>query len=81
MTGCIKTFLTMQIKFGILIESSHDGKVNDTRFGVRMRGEGPIAKLVAEQYRKYGKLYGMNAEDWSLDRSIFRRPGGQGKLF
>ena len=64
-----------------LIENSHDGQVNDTRFGVRMRGEGPIAKLVAEQYRKYGKLYGMNAEDWSLDRSIFRRPGGQGKLF
>ena len=29
-----------------------------------------------------GKLYGMNAEDWSLDRSLFKRPGDvQGKLF
>ncbi len=64
-----------------LIETSHDGQVNDTRFGVRMRGEGPIAKLVAEQYRKYGKLYGMNAEEWSLDRSLFKRPGEQGRLF
>lgn len=63
------------------IEHSHDGKVNDSRWGVRMRGEGPIAKLVADQYKKYGKLYGMNAEEWSLDRSLFRRPGQQGKLF
>lgn len=64
-----------------LIESSHDGKVNDTRFGVRMRGEGPIAQLVAQQYKKYGKLYGMNAEEWSLNRSLFKRPGEQGRLF
>lgn len=63
------------------IEHSHDGKVNDSRWGVRMRGEGPIAKLVADQYKKYGKLYGMNAEEWSLDRTIFRVPGGQGRLF
>jgi hypothetical protein len=46
-----------------------------------MRGEGNIAQMVAQQYKKYGKLYGMNAEEWSLDRSIFRRPGEQGKLF
>jgi hypothetical protein len=46
-----------------------------------MRGEGPIAKLVAEQYKKYGKLYGMNAEEWSLDSTIFRRPGEQMKMF
>lgn len=63
------------------IENSHDGKVNDTRWGVRMRGEGPIAQLVAQQYKKYGKLYGMNAEGWHLDTTIFRRPGEQGKLF
>jgi hypothetical protein len=49
--------------------------------GVRMRGEGAIAQMVAQQYKKYGKLYGMNAEEWSLDRSIFRRPGGQIKMF
>jgi DNA repair photolyase len=64
-----------------LVEQSHDGKVNDTRWGVRMRGEGSIAQMVAQQYKKYGKLYGMNAEEWSLDTTIFRRPGEQGKLF
>ena len=63
------------------IEQSHDGKVNDTRWGVRMRGEGTIAQMVAQQYKKYGKLYGMNAEEWSLDTTIFRRPGEQGRLF
>lgn len=64
-----------------LIEQSHNGQVNDSRWGLRMRGEGNIAKLVADQYKKYGKLYGMNAEEWSLNRSLFRRPGEQGRLF
>jgi DNA repair photolyase len=76
-----KNFPDRADKVWHLIEHSHDGKVNDSRWGVRMRGEGPIAKLVADQYKKYGKLYGMNAEEWSLDRSIFRRPGEQGRLF
>lgn len=77
-----KNFTDRADKVWHLIEKSHDGQVNDSRWGVRMRGEGPIAQLVAQQYRKYGKLYGMNAEDWSLDRSLFKRPGDvQGKLF
>ncbi len=46
-----------------------------------MHGEGSIAQMVAQQYKKYGKLYGMNAEEWSLDSSIFRRPGEQLKIF
>ena len=50
-----------------LIEASHDGKVNDSRWGTRMRGEGNIAQLVAQQYKKYGKLYGLNEDRWELD--------------
>jgi hypothetical protein len=46
-----------------------------------MQDEGNIAQLVAQQYKKYGKLYGMNAEEWSLDRTKFLVPGGQGRLF
>ncbi|MBC8156772.1 PA0069 family radical SAM protein [Armatimonadetes bacterium] len=76
-----KNFPDRADKVWHLIEQSHDGKVNDTRWGVRMRGEGNIAQMVAQQYKKYGKLYGMNAEEWSLDTSIFRRPGEQGRLF
>jgi DNA repair photolyase len=63
------------------IEASHDGKVNDSRFGVRMRGEGNYAQLVAQQYARYAEKYGLNAERWELDCSQFRRPGEQMKLF
>jgi DNA repair photolyase len=76
-----KNFPDRADKVWHLVEQSHDGKVNDTRWGVRMRGEGNIAQMVAQQYKKYGKLYGMNAEEWSLDTTQFRVPGGQGKLF
>jgi DNA repair photolyase len=76
-----KNFPDRADKVWHLIEASHDGKVNDSRWGVRMRGEGNMAQLVAQQYKKYGKLYGMNEERWELDTSIFRRPGEQGKLF
>jgi DNA repair photolyase len=76
-----KNFPDRADKVWHLIESSHDGKVNDTRWGVRMRGEGNIADMVRQQYRKYGKIYGMNEERWELDTTIFRRPGEQGKLF
>lgn len=76
-----KNFPDRADKVWHLIEQSHDGKVNDSRWSVRMRGEGAIAHMVAQQYKKYGKLYGMNAEDWSLDRTKFRRPGQQLSLF
>ncbi|TKK69824.1 PA0069 family radical SAM protein [Ilyomonas limi] len=64
-----------------LIENGHGGKVNDSRWGVRMRGEGPISDLVRQQFHKYNKLYKLNADRWDLDCSRFRRPGEQGKLF
>jgi DNA repair photolyase len=76
-----KNFPDRADKVWHLIEQSHNGKVNDSRWGVRMRGEGSIAELVAQQYKKYGKLYGMNVEEWELDTSKFRRPGQQASLF
>ncbi|MFI5187684.1 MAG: PA0069 family radical SAM protein [Chitinophagales bacterium] len=76
-----KNFPDRADKVWHLIEGSHDGKVNDTRWGIRMRGEGNIAQMVAQQYKKYGKLYGMNAEEWSLNTTIFKKPGAQGRLF
>ena len=76
-----KNFPDRADKVWHLIEASHGGKVNDSEWGRRMRGEGNIAQIVSQQYKKYGKLYGMNADRWELDTSIFRRPGEQGKLF
>jgi DNA repair photolyase len=76
-----KNFPDRADKIWHMIEDSHDGKVNDTRWGVRMRGEGNIAQIIAQQYKKYGKIYQMNEGRWSLDTHSFRRPGEQGKLF
>jgi DNA repair photolyase len=76
-----KNFPDRADKVWHMIEGGHNGQVNDTRWGIRMRGEGSIAEMVRMQYKKYGKLYGMNEDRWELDTSIFRRPGEQGRLF
>ncbi len=76
-----KNFPDRADKVWHLIENAHGGKVNDSRYGIRMRGEGPISDLVRQQFAKYNKLYGLNAERWGLDTTQFRRPGEQGKLF
>ncbi len=76
-----KNFPDRANKVWHMIEHSHNGKVNDSRWGVRMRGEGGYADIIAQQYKKYGALYNLNAERWELDTSNFRRPGMQGKLF
>ena len=76
-----KNFPDRADKVWHLIEGSHNGKVNDSRWGVRMRGEGNIAEMVSMQYRKYTSKYGLNHERLELDCSQFRRPGEQGRLF
>lgn len=76
-----KNFPDRADKVWHLIEASHDGKVNDSRWGVRMRGEGNYAQLVAQQYARYTQKYGLNAERWELDCTQFRRPGEQMRLF
>jgi DNA repair photolyase len=76
-----KNFPDRADKVWHLIENSHDGKVNDSRWGVRMRGEGSIAKMVNDQYHTYTKKYGLQHERLGVDCSQFRRPGEQGVLF
>lgn len=76
-----KNFPDRADKVWHLIENGHGGQVNDSRWGVRMRGEGPISDLVRQQFSKYNKLYKLNAERWELDCSQFFRPGAQGSLF
>jgi len=76
-----KNFPDRADKVWHMIEDSHEGKVNDSRWGLRMRGEGSIAEIIAQQYKTYGRLYNMNENRYALDTTIFRRPGEQGKLF
>lgn len=76
-----KNFPDRADKVWHLIEQSHDGKVNDSDWGRRMRGEGPISAMVAQQYAKYNQKYGLNKERWELDSTRFQRPGSQIRLF
>ncbi|WEK36556.1 MAG: PA0069 family radical SAM protein [Candidatus Pseudobacter hemicellulosilyticus] len=76
-----KNFPDRADKVWHMIEQSHNGKVNDSRFGVRMRGEGELADIIRQQFAKYNKKYGLNDESWELDCSRFCRPGAQISLF
>ncbi|HAD98548.1 MAG TPA: radical SAM protein, partial [Cryomorphaceae bacterium] len=65
-----------------LIESCHDGKLNDSEFGRRMRGEGQFAEQVKQTIklarRKYLKPVDFPAYD---PNNFLRVPKGQYKLF
>lgn len=76
-----KNFPDRADKVWHMIEQSHNGQVNDTRWGLRMRGEGAMAQIIAQQYKKYGKMYGLNEDRYDLDTTLFRRPGEQMTLF
>lgn len=76
-----KNFPDRADKVWHMIEQSHGGKVNDSDWGRRMRGEGHIADIVAQQFKKYTQKYALNDERWELDCTKFKRPGEQMKLF
>ena len=76
-----KNFPDRADKVWHLIEDAHGGKVNDSEWGRRMRGEGNIAQMVADQYKTYTKKYGLQHERLGLDCTQFKRPGEQMKLF
>ena len=63
------------------IESMRGGRLNDPRFGVRMRGEGTIADQIAQLGRVACRRAGLDRESPELNSAAFRRPGGvQGEL-
>lgn len=58
----------------------HGGKVNDSRFGTRMRGEGNIADTVKQLFEVSKKKYFSDRSVTPLNTSLFRR-GGNYQLF
>jgi DNA repair photolyase len=64
------------------IADCHGGKLNDSRFGTRMSGEGKTAEAIYNLFRIAKKKY-MQGMDWpELDLTAFKRPGnGQMSLF
>jgi DNA repair photolyase len=64
-----------------LVRQVRGGEIYDSRFGVRMRGEGPFADLLAQRYRMAIKRLGLNQrESFNLDSEAFCPPGGQMSL-
>lgn len=60
--------------------SLHDGQVNDSHFGRRMRGEGPIAEAIHQLFRVSKKKYFNDRSFPSMDLTKFRK-GGTLSLF
>lgn len=77
-----KAFPDRAEKVWNLIAACHDGKVNDSRWGTRMAGDGKFAELVRNQFILYCKKYGLNETRMEWNVSDFRRlPKGQLPLF
>lgn len=64
-----------------MIQDCHNGNVNDSRFGTRMRGEGNFAEMIRSTFKLHCRLNGLNVEDIILDRTLFQVPKAQMKLF
>ena len=64
------------------IKECHGGKLNDSRFGTRMRGEGNIAEMIRQVFVTARNKYMGHLEFKELRKDLFKRPGnGQLTLF
>lgn len=59
------------------IRSIRGGKLNDPRFGSRMRGEGIFAEQIAQMFQIARRRVGIPEAGPELSVAHFRRPGGQ----
>jgi DNA repair photolyase len=65
------------------IRAMRGGRLNDARFGLRMRGEGPYADQISALFKLTCRQLGLNGRqlDLQLSTEAFRRPGEQRGLF
>ncbi len=63
------------------IQNCHNGNVNDSRFGTRMRGEGNFAEMIRNTFKLHCRLNGLNLTHIQLDQSLFKIPTAQTSLF
>ena len=58
------------------IRSIRGGKLNDPRFGSRMRGEGIFAEQISQMFKVARRRAGLESGGPELSIDAFRRPGG-----
>lgn len=66
------------------IRDTHGGKLTDSRFGRRMRGQGEIAEQIRRLFRVFAEAYHLDGDPPPLDSSQFtppRMPNAQMTLF
>lgn len=59
------------------LESLRGGRLNDPRFGHRMRGEGRFAEQIDATFRIWTRRLGLDGPRPSLSTAAFRPPGGR----
>ncbi len=66
------------------IRAARGGKLNESRFRVRMRGEGAGAEIISRLFHASVRRAGLNLKPWPVSSAAFRRPHQgpkQGLLF
>jgi DNA repair photolyase len=58
------------------IRSLRDGRLNDSRFGRRFRGEGVFAQQIRALFHSACDRHGLDRSGLELSTAAFRRPGG-----
>lgn len=75
---------TRRARIESLIRVTRGGRLNDAKFGSRMRGEGEMAGQIAATFQLFRRKYGLDRKHDPLDATNFRPPrpvSGQLRLF
>jgi DNA repair photolyase len=62
------------------LKGLREGKLHESRFGLRMRGTGPLAEAIDAVFRAACRRVGLNREPLRLSTASFRRPEANGQL-
>ncbi|MEP7271993.1 MAG: PA0069 family radical SAM protein [Acidobacteriota bacterium] len=65
------------------VREAHGGKLNESAFGKRMRGQGPYWDMIVQSFKLHCRKLGLNAQESPSHAKLktFRRPTTQGALF
>ncbi len=61
-----------------ILQSMHGGRDYTAEFGLRQKGKGPYAQLIAMRFRLALQRLGLNQRRQPLRTDLFRRPGSSG---
>ena len=77
-----KTFPDRAVKVINQIEECHGGRLNDSRFGMRMHGDGNTAEMISQMVKVARQKFFEGRSMKELDAGIFvRNTNGQLDLF